>query len=150
MTVGVVSGCAGSTAGGIKTDRLLLLFKNTGNYVSNILHPSYVNEVRFGRKILHADEMIPHLIFIGLYFICLVFSILVSVSSGVDSQNSVIATVSTLSNIGPACAEMGTMGNYSSLPAATKMLYTFNMFIGRIEIYPVLAVLGMLLDKRNK
>lgn len=150
MTVGVVSGCAGSTAGGIKTDRLLLLFKNTGNYVSNILHPSYVNEVRFGRKILHADEMIPHLIFIGLYFICLVFSILFSVSSGVDYQNSVIATVSTLSNIGPACAEMGTMGNYSSLPAATKMLYTFNMFVGRIEIYPVLAVLGMMMDKRNK
>lgn len=149
MTVGIVSGCAGSTAGGIKADRLLLLFKNSGNYVSNILHPSYVNEVRYGRKILHAEDMLPHLIFIGLYFICLVFSVLVSVSSGVDYQNSVVASISTLSNIGPACAEMGTMGNYAGLPAATKMLYTFNMFVGRIEIYPVLAVLGMILDKHN-
>ncbi len=148
--VGIVSGCAGSTTGGIKVDRTLLLLKSAGNYVDNILHPSSVNEIRFGKKIIQSEDVSPHLIYIGLYFICLVLSILLSAATGVDHQNAVVASISTLSNIGPACAEMGAMGSFADIPAMTKLLYSFNMFIGRIEIYPVLAVLGMLLDKRNK
>lgn len=148
--VGIVSGCAGSTTGGLKVDRALLLAKSAGNYVNNILHPSSVNEIRFGKKIIQAEDVAPHLIYIGLYFFCLMLSILLSAATGVDHQNAVVASVATLSNIGPACAEMGTMGSFADIPAMTKLLYSFNMFVGRIEIYPVLAVLGMMLDKRNK
>jgi trk system potassium uptake protein TrkH len=52
--------------------------------------------------------------------------------------------------VGPALGDMGSMGSFNAIPVMAKLVYTFDMFLGRIEIYPVLAVVAMIFDKRNR
>lgn len=148
MLSGIMCGSMGSTSGGIKVDRVLLFFKNVGRYVGSILHPTSINEVRMGRRVIRDEEMYPHMLFIALYFILMMLSILVNMMIGVDLEQSVFASISTLSNIGPASGELGFMGSYDGLPLLSKLVLSMNMFLGRIEIYPVLACVGMIFSRR--
>lgn len=145
-----VCGCAGSTSGGLKIDRIVLLFKSIGRQISRILHPSSVNEVRFGGKILRDQDVAPHLLYIALYVVLLAVSATICLLLGVGWQNSLAASVTSISNVGPALGDMGSMGSFNAIPVMAKLVYTFDMFLGRIEIYPVLAVVAMIFDKRNR
>ena len=150
VIVAVVCGCAGSTSGGLKIDRIILLFKSVGRQLNRTLHPSSMNEVRLGGKILRDSDVAPHLLYIALYVVLMSFSALLCLAAGVDWQNSVAASVTSLSNVGPALGEMGSMGSFNSAPDAAKFVYTVDMFLGRIEIYPVLSVVAMLFERRNR
>ena len=150
VVIATVCGCAGSTSGGIKIDRVLLMFKSIGRQIGRVLHPSSVNEVKFGGKVLRGDEVTPHLVFIILYVLLLMLSAGVCLASGVDWTNSIAASVTSISNVGPALGEMGSMGSFNCAPDAAKMMYTVDMFFGRIELYPILAVVAMIFDKRNR
>ena len=145
-----VCGCAGSTSGGLKIDRIVLLFKTIGRQINRILHPSSVNEVRFGGKILRDQDVAPHVLYIALYVVLLAFSATICLLLGVGWQNSLAASVTSISNVGPALGDMGSMGTFNGIPVLAKLVYTFDMFLGRIEIYPVLAVVAMVFDKRNR
>lgn len=145
-----VCGCAGSTSGGLKIDRVVLLFKSIGRQINRTLRPSSVNEVRFGGKVLRDEDVSPHLIYIVLYVVLLALSTTLCLLLGVGWQNSLAASVTSISNVGPALGEMGSMGSFNAIPALAKLIYTFDMFLGRIEIYPVLAVVAMVFDKRNR
>lgn len=150
VLVGISCGCAGSTCGGIKADRTILLFKALGRYVNSILHPYSINEVRMGRKILRDDEVSSHFLYICLYMLVLLVSTLLCQIAGMDEVNSFVAPVMCLGNVGSGYGVMGTMGSYNSVSLFGKLLLSLDMFLGRIEIYPVLAVLGMLFDRRNR
>jgi len=150
LMMGVMCGCAGSTTGGLKADRILLLFKSVGCHVGRILHPSSVNEVKLARRVLRDEEVYPHLLYIAVYFVALAISIALCLSSGLHDHGSFTATVSCLGNVGPATRELGLMGNYNSVPAMAKYILTLDMFLGRIEIYPVLAVVAMVFDRKAK
>ncbi len=145
----VMCGTAGSTSGGVKVDRILLLFKSIGRYVDNILHPSSVNEVRLGKRLLRASDVAPHLLYLCLYSLVAIVSIFLCLCAGIDADNSLVATVMSLSNVGPACGELGTMGSYNAVSLTGKMVLSLDMFLGRIEIYPVLAAFGMLFDRHR-
>ena len=149
MMSGIMCGSMGSTTGGIKVDRVLLFFKNVGRYVGSILHPTSINEVRMGRRVIRDEDMYPHMLFIALYFILMLFSVMLNMMIGVDLENSVFASISSLSNVGPATGELGFMGSYDSLPLLSKLVLSLNMFLGRIEIYPVLACVGMIFSRRT-
>lgn len=142
--------CAGSTSGGVKADRLLLLFKACSSHVRRILHPSSVSDLHFGKRILRNDEVYPHMLYLAVYGFTLAASVLLALIAGVDTQNSFIASVTSLGNVGPAYGDLGTMGSFNSVPLAGKMLFTLDMFLGRVEIYPLLAVIGMVFDRRNR
>lgn len=146
----IMCGCAGSTSSGIKADRVFLLFKSIGRNVANILSPSSVNEVRIGRRILREDEVAPHLLYICLYFVVIILSMLLCVCAGVDFADSVVASVMSLGNVGPACGEMGTMGSYSGVSMMGKLVLSLDMFLGRVEIYPILAVCGMIFSRGGR
>lgn len=150
MAVGVMCACAGSTTGAIKADRVLVLFKAIGRQVSQILHPSAVNEVRMGRRIIRESEVNNQLLYIALYCLALLLSVILSLAFGVDNANSFAASVASMGNLGPALGDLGTMGSYNSVPTAAKLLYTFDMFLGRVEIYPVLAVVAMVFSRDRK
>lgn len=147
---GLMCGCMGSTSGGLKADRILLSFKSIGRYVNSILHPSSVNEIRLGRRMIRDSEASPHLLYICVYAICVLASAFLCMCVGIDGENAYIGSVMCLGNVGPACGALGTMGSYNGVPMSGKLIYTLDMFLGRIEIYPVLAVIGMLFDKRNR
>lgn len=147
---GVMCGCAGSTTGGVKADRVLVLFKTIACRVNRVLHPTMVGEVKLGNRILRDEEVSPHILYIALYCLLLMLSILLSLAFGVNGQSSFAASLSSLSNVGPAIGEFGSLGNFNELSMAAKSLYTFDMFLGRVEIYPVLAVIAMIFDRRRR
>ena len=145
-----VCGCAGSTSGGLKIDRIVLLFKAIGRQINLILHPSSVNEVKLGGSTLLDKDVAPHVLYIALYAVLLSFSAVLCLLLGVGWQNSLAASVTSISNVGPALGEMGSMGSFNCAPEAAKLVFTFDMFLGRIEIYPVLAVVAMVFDRHRR
>ena len=150
MFSAVMCGSAGSTSGGIKVDRVILFFKAIGRRVNAILHPSAVHEVRMGKRFLREEEVYPHVLFVALYGLVLAVSVALSLFVGVDHQNSFIASVTSLGNVGPAYGALGTMGSFNSVPLLGKIIFTVDMFLGRIEIYPALALVAMIFDKRAR
>ena len=150
LIAALMCGCAGSTSGGIKADRVLLLFKSIGLQVNKVLHPTAVNEIRMGNRFLRDNEAAPHILFICLYFCVLVVSILLTYLLGMNLYSAFAASISSLGNVGPAIRELGTFGNFSNVAPAAKFVLTMDMFLGRIEIYPVLAVVAMIFDSRRR
>lgn len=149
VLITVPCGMAGSTTGGIKMDRMLLMFKSVGQQVKNSMHPSSINQVHIGNHMLGNNEIYPHVVFIGLYFVTIAASMALTILSGMDVQNAMAASISCLSNVGPAMESAGTMGNYSGVPVLAKIVFIVDMFLGRVEIYPVLAVVTMAFNGRK-
>ena len=150
LLAAAVCGCAGSTSGGLKIDRIVLLFKSIGRQINRILHPSSVNEVKLGGRVLRDEDMAPHILYIALYAVLLSISAVLCLLIGVGWQNSIAASITSISNVGPALGEMGSMGSFNVAPVAAKLVFTFDMFLGRIEIYPVLAVVAMVFDRHRR
>lgn len=150
IIVATVCGCAGSTSGGLKIDRIVLMFKSIGRQIIRILRPSSVHEVKFGGRVLNDEDLTPHLIYIVLYVLLLAFSAALCLWIGVGWDNAIAASITSISNVGPALGEMGSMGSFNVAPDPAKFVYTMDMFLGRVEIYPVLAVVAMLFDKRSR
>lgn len=150
MLPAAVCACAGSTSGGLKIDRIILLFKSTGRQINRILHPSSINDVRLSGRVLKDEDVAPQLLFIVLYVMLLALSMTLCLWLGVGWQNSLAASITSISNVGPALGEMGSLGSFNSAPELAKLVFTIDMFLGRIEIYPVLAVVAMIFDRRNR
>lgn len=150
MFMAVMCGCAGSTTGGVRADRVLMLIKSIGRQVGRILHPSSIGEIRLGRKVMRDEEIAPHILYIALYCLILAVSVLLGLSFGLDGSDAFSASVSSLGNVGPAISDLGWMGNFSNVPGPGKLLFTLDMFLGRVEIYPVLAVVAMIFDRRER
>ena len=148
--MGVMCACAGSTSGGVKADRVLIVFKSIGLQVRRALYPSAIVEVKVGSRVMRDEEVTPHLIYIAMYML------LISISSGLlllmgqNDADALACSIASLGNVGPAIHEFGTYGSYNSMPEAGKVLMTLNMFLGRIEIYPVLAVLASTFKRRAR
>lgn len=149
VLITVPCGMAGSTTGGIKMDRMLLMFKSVGQQVKSSMHPSSINQVHIGNHMLGNNEIYPHVVFIGLYFITIAASMALTILSGMDVQNSLASSISCLSNVGPALESVGTLGNYNGVPVLAKIVFIVDMFLGRVEIYPVLAVVTMAFSGRK-
>ena len=146
--MGVMCACAGSTSGGIKADRVLLLFKAIGLQVKRALYPSAISEVKMGKRFLRDEEVAPHLIYFAMYILLLTISsglLLLLRQSDVDALT---CSVAALGNVGPALHQYGTYGSYNTMPELGKLVMTIDMFLGRVEIYPVLAVVSSLFKRR--
>ena len=150
MSCAVMCGCAGSTSGGLKVDRALVFLKSVVRRVGGILHPSAVSEIRLGRSVLRDEDVYPHILYIGLYFLLIFVSVVLCMALGLNSENAFAGSIVSVGNVGPAIGELGSFGSYSSIPSSVKFVFTMDMFLGRVEIYPVLAVLGMLFGRNNR
>lgn len=150
LIMALMCGCAGSPSGGLKADRILVTLKSVGRMLGKVLHPSSVNEVKLGKSMLRSSEVFPHVLYILLYSTLLGVSVLLSILAGVNSHSAVSASVTSLSNVGPAIQELGGFHSFNSVPDAAKFLYSMDMFLGRVEIYPVIAVVAMIFDGRRR
>ena len=139
-------GCSGSTTGGIKADRMLIIFKEIGNEFKRRLHPSSVFCTKVDDHTVNNDQISG----VFLYFVAYVFiffmSFLAVLLSGVEISDAFSGTLASIGNVGPGTGGLGTMGNYGSQPAFAKIIYTAVMFLGRLEIFPVLAVMNLVLN----
>ena len=148
IIVSLICGCAGSTTGGIKVDRVIVLFKAIHMQILKTLYPSSIFEVRVGRRILHDEEIYPQVLYIAMYFMLLGLSAIVILLLGDPGGHALTGSVATLGNVGPSIGTIGSMGNFNMEPAPIKLVYTINMFMGRVEIYPVLAVFSSIFNRK--
>jgi trk system potassium uptake protein TrkH len=137
-----VGGCAGSTAGGLKVSRLMILIKSSFREIRYLLHPRAVTAVHFEGKPLDNETIRSSLSYFIIFTITAAVSvILFSISDGFGTEASLSAVVSSLNNIGPALSDtLGPVGNYSSVTVFGKLLLALNMLLGRLEIFPILIL----------
>jgi trk system potassium uptake protein TrkH len=83
-------------------------------------------------------------LYIVLYLIVLFLSFVLVLACGLDISEAFSGTIASLGNVGPGLGSIGTMGNYAAMPVAAKFIFTIDMFLGRVEIFPVLIVLSMI------
>ena len=142
-------GCSGSTTGGIKVDRVLISFKAISNEVHRRLHPSAVSQVRLSGHHLPDSTVHSVMLYIVVYFVVIFLSIIGVLLCGTNMPEAVSGVIASVGSVGPGLAELGAMDNYSFQPAMAKFIYTVDMFLGRVEIFPVLVVLSLMF-KRNR
>ena len=150
MFAAVTCGCAGSTTGGLKSDRVMILFKAIGCRIRHTLNPSVIDEVKVGGRHVRGEEVAPHVTYIALFGVILAVSVLLCAVSGASPTDSFSGSLFCLTNVGPAIGDIGSFGNYSQVPSLSKFVFTLDMFLGRVEIYPVLAVLAMAFARNRK
>ena len=142
-------GCSGSTNGGVKSDRLLILLKGLYCQIQRSVHPNTVSMVRVGKHTVKDEAVLQVVMFILFYIVILFVSSILLLLIGVGPAEAFSGPITCMSNSGPGMGAIGTMGNYAMLPTAAKFILTLNMAIGRVEIYPVIIAF-MLLFRRNK
>jgi trk system potassium uptake protein TrkH len=136
----IVCGCAGSTSGGMKTGRFLILFKNMLNEFKRQMHPNAVISVRLKDRVIPAHVVQQVQTFAFVYMILIVTGCVVFLLDGLAFEDAVGASVSAISNIGSALGNY-TGGNFCGLPVVSKWMYSFLMVTGRLEIFTVLTIL---------
>jgi trk system potassium uptake protein TrkH len=136
-----LGGSSGSTAGGVKIVRHLIMIKNGIVEFRRTLHPSAILPVRYNRKAVHQSIVFNILAFFILYMLSFIVGVLVFSWLGLDFDTALGGAASTLGNVGPALGDLGPTSNYANLPAAAKWWSTFLMLIGRLELFTVLILL---------
>ena len=136
-----IGGCAGSTGGGMKVARILLLFKHARVQLSRLIHPRAVILVKLGRIPVERDVMGAILGFFALFMGVFVVASCLLAATGVDLITSGAAVIATLSNIGPGLGNVGPTDNYAQLPQIAKGILVICMLMGRLELYTVLVLL---------
>ena len=142
-----ICGCAGSTTCGLKSDRVLVLIKAARMQIVKSLYPSSVFEVKFGNRVLRDEDVYPQILYIALFFLIVGLSSILCILFGDPNQHALLGSVASLTNVGPSLGTIGSYGNYNAEPNALKLIFTFDMFLGRVEIYPVFAVFATLFRK---
>jgi trk system potassium uptake protein TrkH len=142
-------GCSGSTTGGLKVDRILISFKAITNEVHRRLHPSAVSQVRLSGHHLPDNAVYSVMMYIVVYFVVIFLSIIGVLMCGAEIPEAVSGVIASVGSVGPGLADVGSMDNYSLQPAMAKFIYSIDMFLGRVEIFPVLVVLSLMF-KRNR
>ncbi|MDO9339374.1 MAG: potassium transporter TrkG [Bacteroidales bacterium] len=133
-------GTAGSTSGGIKIVRLLLITKNSRQELKRLIHPNAFIPVRLGKHIIPQNIIYNLLVFITLYFIMMCLGTFVISIMGYNIITSFSTSASMLGNIGPGMGTFGPFTNYSSLPMAGKWFLSGLMLLGRLELLTVMIL----------
>ena len=142
-------GCSGSTTGGIKIDRLLISFKAIVNVVKRRLHPTSFSHVKMSGHHLADNTVSAVMLYIVLYVFVIFVSIVAVMLCGTDPADAVTGVIASVGSVGPGIGELGSMDNYSAQLTMAKVIYSFDMFLGRLEIFPILIVISLLF-KRDK
>ncbi len=142
-------GCSGSTTGGVKVDRILIAVKAIANDVKRRLHPSSVSQVSLSGHHLPDSAVDSVFKYLVMYFIVIGVSIFAVILCGSEIPEAVSGVISSVGSVGPGLSDLGAMDNYSAQPVMAKIIYTIDMFFGRVEIFPVLIVLSLIF-KRTK
>ena len=132
---------AGSTGGGMKTVRLLIQTKLVKKSILKITHPNSVYVVRVNDKAVDKETLWEVPMFLLLYMGITVIAILVLSIEGKDITTTITAVAATIGNIGPGLGQVGPLGNFGCFNNLSKLVMSFCMLLGRIEIYPILITM---------
>ena len=140
LIVTCIGACAGSTGGGFKVSRALILLKGVKKEFTLIMHPRTVHTVKIdSKKITHEVTRSVSVYFVIYTMIIIVTTILISLD-GFDFTTSFTSVLATLNNTGPGMNLVGSTGNYAQFGIFSKIIFCFNMLAGRLELYPFLLI----------
>jgi len=132
--------CAGSTAGGIKVDRMVIFFKSFQRQIKHLLHPNAIIPVKIDKMIIKDDLIEKVVIFILAYLMIVFLSGLALTYMNLDAMTAFTASVTCMGNIGWGFGQVGSMHHFVSIPDAGKWLLTLNMLLGRLEIFGLIML----------
>ncbi len=131
----------GSASGGLKILRIVLIFKYLKRQISKIYHPNGVYPIKINRAIIKEDIVRQMISFVMFYYTIFAVSAVILVYTEQNIVVGVSSAIASLGNVGPAFGVVGPMGDYSSIHTISKIIFIFNMLIGRLELIPFLALL---------
>ena len=127
--------CAGSTAGGIKCDRILLSFKAIKAQILQLQHPNAIIRVKMNGMIQDNAVVNQAILFIWFYLMIVAVGVLLISFFGIDLTSRFVITIGSMGNVGPGLGEVGSLDNYHLLPPGVKFICTILMLLGRLELF---------------
>ena len=141
VTLMLVGGCAGSTAGGVKVIRLVTLFKQGLNELKYLVHPQGIFMLKIGDRPVKKDLLYPVAVFFFLYVALVMATALIVSAAGQDLLSALATGLAMAGNIGPGFGAVGPARNYAHYPDLVKWWLSFAMLVARLEVYTVLVLL---------
>lgn len=146
----ILGASAGSTGGGMKIARVVISFKSVRKEMSRMMHPRAVRVIHMNGQPLE-DTVAKHVsVFMVVYFLIIAASFLIVSLDGKSMVTNATAVISCMNNIGPGLDLVGPMGNFSSFSPLSKMVLSFDMLFGRLEIFPMLILLNPFTWRRRQ
>ena len=149
ITLMFIGSCAGSTAGGLKVGRLVIMIKAVFADMKKMLHPNAVTTVRYEGRPLSEKQIRATYQYVSVYVCIYVISCLLLSLEHEDLVTTITAVITCHNNAGPGLGLVGPAGNYSIFSAPAKMLLALNMLLGRLEIFPVLLLFSPSIWRRK-
>jgi len=132
--------CAGSTAGGIKISRILILIKGISKELLSMIHPNQIKKITIDKKTIEHETVRSVNVYIVCYLLIFTASIIIVSFEDYDLITNFTAVASNLNNVGPGLAKVGPTCNFGFLSVPTKLVLIFDMLAGRLELYPMLIL----------
>ena len=136
----VCGGCTGSTAGGIKTSRVAILVKNAFNELRRFAHPKYVRSLKLDGKVVSEPVVRSVTVYFSVIIGIIIVSIILVSANGFDFESSLSAVFACIFNIGPGFHAFGPTASFAPLSNFSKLVLTFDMLAGRLELWPLLLL----------
>lgn len=136
----LMGACAGSTGGGFKVSRVIILFKKIGSEIKRLLHPRSVKTITFEGKRLEEQTITGVAVYLAIYIVCFVLLFLAVSLDKFDFETNFSAVAACFNNIGPGFNVVGPAGNYADYNIFSKVVLSVAMLLGRLEIFPLIIV----------
>ena len=137
---GIQGGCAGSTTGCMKADRVMLLARSVRAQVVRTLHPNAVVRINWGGQSAEVGMVNSVTAYVVLYFVIMLFCALAYSACGMDLVDSFTGSAACVGNVGPAFGTIGSLENYAAVPTVAKILMGLEMIVGRVGIFAVFSL----------
>lgn len=135
-----IGACAGSTGGGIKVSRIVIMARYAKNEVIKTIHPNKITQVHFNNRVIGSDTIRGINAYIIIYVFVFAISVLIVSLDNKDLVSSISSVIATLNNIGPGLEVVGATGNFSSFSNLSKCVFIFDMIAGRLELFPIMML----------
>lgn len=144
-----IGACAGSTGGGIKVSRIIILFKSMGKELETLVHPHQVKKITMDSHQVEHDVVRSVNVYMVCYMLVYVVSLIMLSFNETDFITNFTAVASAVNNIGPGLERVGPAGNFGFYSDISKLVIIFDMLAGRLELYPMLVLLAPVTWKKN-
>ena len=134
--------CAGSTGGGLKISRVVILFKLILREIKRMIHPRSVTAVKFEGKSVDDQTLNSVATYFAVYALVMISTALVISAEPFDFETNITAVIATFNNIGPGLGEVGPASSFAAYSPFSKLVFSFAMLLGRLEIFPLIIALS--------
>ena len=135
-----IGACAGSTGGGIKVSRILILFKGFVNEIHTLIHPKQIKKIKLDKRPVNKEVVRSVNAYIACFVLVFATSLLLISLEGKDLVTNFTAVLATINNMGPGLNAVGPTASFADFSEFSKIVLTFNMIAGRLELFPMLIL----------